>query len=895
MSPLIPAVDLTLSDEESTFPPTSQPSSATRSRRFGKVPNPIEINSDPVSETENENAQAGPGPTSSAHRLSSTPSRKPRPPVPSQLGTWGHFVQLDRPDQIAKVMTMRGRASQSTKPTPHGADNESRSLKQRKSPSPPIDPQLLDPTSTSTVKQSPVEARTAIGTWGNFASWDRPEEMAAARAQSSTRAGNAQSPRRRSTLNVQDQDSTTTSADEHRQNRPQRLAAQGPKRYAPDSESIPPGAWGNFIPITPHTTLRSDHSEQVVDIKPEPTASPQSHMPIGSLSQTVQGSSRANVSAAPLLATDAPTMSETQTPLFAFPGSSVNSPTLNFGHHIDDSGPIDQPPPTPPQTSLTPPVSSAPPAPRPGSWGNFIQVGPSTYPKRPASPARSSLDGKSNTKRAKTRQTIAALPEEKAVSDHMGAETEEVSVAPVSAHKRGPSWATHTPIPRANKPPPPSQPAPSQNSRSTTGQQTGSSVATDSHISPQNEAATAARSTGLEPASAALLPDAEMDELDSNADGLDIPVVGDTEEADLGPVATEPAASTDTAALATVPPSNDAMEVDTADKSEMSPVDIENGEAGGKVETPENPSQHVDSGSPNLGRSSAASAPGSIGNVFAPAQPNEDASSTAIPEWRPVKPPGMDTLHWLRMQKQLRKVRQNSSASAPGLSPSTSAPEVALKPADGPSVGGAASEGPVEETTTRPSISRFTSELTMSRDAWRRVVDEDGGSEVENLLFSSDTSPPSTGPSQEQADTHLGDLHSRLDDPTQVPPEARRGVARRTFDSYAIDRWNGMLPNLTQNAALHRAVFEMYIQEKELESGSIGVVNTVDHDGAPPDMEFEYANEMMYSRSVPDPEKSLGCACDGPCDPTSKSCSCVRRQELYFYGLQDLAGFAYDG
>ena len=58
-------------------------------------------------------------------------------------------------------------------------------------------------------------------------------------------------------------------------------------------------------------------------------------------------------------------------------------------------------------------------------------------------------------------------------------------------------------------------------------------------------------------------------------------------------------------------------------------------------------------------------------------------------------------------------------------------------------------------------------------------------------------------------------------------------------------------------------------------------------------MEFEYSNEMLYGQDVPDPELGLGCGCDGPCDPYSTTCLCVKRQRLYTYDVP-LSGFAYD-
>ena len=197
------------------------------------------------------------------------------------------------------------------------------------------------------------------------------------------------------------------------------------------------------------------------------------------------------------------------------------------------------------------------------------------------------------------------------------------------------------------------------------------------------------------------------------------------------------------------------------------------------------------------------------------------------------------------------------------------------------------------EEVTHPKRlqARFDSN-NMSREAWRRIVEDEGASDVERLLDTEDESHPSSDSSAtDRIETHLNT--SRLVDPTQQPPPERRGVANRDFNSAAIDEWNRRAPFLTRNPALHRSIFEAYIAEKELESGPISVINNIDGEGATPDFEFEYSNEMLYHPDVPDPEKGLGCGCEGRCDPTSKTCTCLRRQQLYFYDL-GIPGFAYD-
>jgi len=78
----------------------------------------------------------------------------------------------------------------------------------------------------------------------------------------------------------------------------------------------------------------------------------------------------------------------------------------------------------------------------------------------------------------------------------------------------------------------------------------------------------------------------------------------------------------------------------------------------------------------------------------------------------------------------------------------------------------------------------------------------------------------------------------------------------------------------------------------EPEASEIKVVNEVDMESIPPNFEFQYSNQMLYHESVPDPELGLGCGCDGTCSENSKSCSCLKRQELYHYKTG--TGFAYD-
>ncbi|WVF66024.1 hypothetical protein IAT40_000762 [Kwoniella sp. CBS 6097] len=217
---------------------------------------------------------------------------------------------------------------------------------------------------------------------------------------------------------------------------------------------------------------------------------------------------------------------------------------------------------------------------------------------------------------------------------------------------------------------------------------------------------------------------------------------------------------------------------------------------------------------------------------------------------------------------------------------------------------------------------------TRSKRTWEGVIESEGESDVEEMLDLYLDSSPSSGPSHapdmvehngftlrstfsipwnssgtiqsdDSDDVMISPVHSILSitiPDTPVPP-GREGQANRTLNTRLIDEWNRRKPTLTNNPPLHRAVFEAYMAQStsidEPQADEIRVVNDVDTEGAPPDFEFQYSNDMLYNPDVPDPELGRGCDCEGPCDPTAGTCSCVKRQELYFYDL-GMSGFAYD-
>ena len=181
----------------------------------------------------------------------------------------------------------------------------------------------------------------------------------------------------------------------------------------------------------------------------------------------------------------------------------------------------------------------------------------------------------------------------------------------------------------------------------------------------------------------------------------------------------------------------------------------------------------------------------------------------------------------------------------------------------------------------------------MSRVKWRALVEREALSDIDISLDTDGDSPPSSrSAGLQRVEDHLNlSVVGKPLRESQLTPDDRRGTAKRVFNAAQVDDWNRRLPTLTKNPALHRAIFEAFVSEKELESGGITVANK--YDGAPPDLEFEYANDTLYHPDVPDPELGLGCDCNGPCAPNSSTCTCLKRQQAYFYdsGIQ---GFAYD-
>ncbi|KAL1411831.1 hypothetical protein Q8F55_002799 [Vanrija albida] len=132
----------------------------------------------------------------------------------------------------------------------------------------------------------------------------------------------------------------------------------------------------------------------------------------------------------------------------------------------------------------------------------------------------------------------------------------------------------------------------------------------------------------------------------------------------------------------------------------------------------------------------------------------------------------------------------------------------------------------------------------------------------------------------------------------EQPPPGRRGVAKRSLGDPKVHDIKRAATFLASRPELFCSIVESVISmatsDDEYAAPEIKVVNEVDGQGVPPPSDYEYSNKMLYSSAIPDPELGKGCDCEGPCDPNSQTCSCVARQQLYFYNLGH-TGFQWDG
>ncbi len=112
------------------------------------------------------------------------------------------------------------------------------------------------------------------------------------------------------------------------------------------------------------------------------------------------------------------------------------------------------------------------------------------------------------------------------------------------------------------------------------------------------------------------------------------------------------------------------------------------------------------------------------------------------------------------------------------------------------------------------------------------------------------------------------------------------------------DRLNALPTSARQAGNMQVLIFEAEIRHNtvvdEPQAPPIAIINEVDDEPTPP-LEFYYSNLMWHGKGVPKPDYDnlQGCDCVGPCDPMSKTCSCVRRQKEVMK-QSGLSGFIYD-
>ena len=120
---------------------------------------------------------------------------------------------------------------------------------------------------------------------------------------------------------------------------------------------------------------------------------------------------------------------------------------------------------------------------------------------------------------------------------------------------------------------------------------------------------------------------------------------------------------------------------------------------------------------------------------------------------------------------------------------------------------------------------------------------------------------------------------------------------------YAKDLPHSLQDNINrwpESARLHpqmRHVLQSSILENtaddEPDAPYIEIINNVDYEPTPP-WEFHYSNKMWHTDGVPPPDvtRLTSCSCMGKCDPKSKTCACVKRQQQYVSDVY--SDFAYD-
>lgn len=125
-----------------------------------------------------------------------------------------------------------------------------------------------------------------------------------------------------------------------------------------------------------------------------------------------------------------------------------------------------------------------------------------------------------------------------------------------------------------------------------------------------------------------------------------------------------------------------------------------------------------------------------------------------------------------------------------------------------------------------------------------------------------------------------------------------RNFTPRTYYARDLDRslqdYLNSYSRFTIDLPKMRHVWESAARENtaddEPDAPPIILENEVDQQPAPP-WEFHYSNQMWLGEGVPEPkiEGLTSCGCIGKCDPKSKTCACVKRQEKWTkqWGVDD--------
>lgn len=108
-----------------------------------------------------------------------------------------------------------------------------------------------------------------------------------------------------------------------------------------------------------------------------------------------------------------------------------------------------------------------------------------------------------------------------------------------------------------------------------------------------------------------------------------------------------------------------------------------------------------------------------------------------------------------------------------------------------------------------------------------------------------------------------------------------------------INRWEESTRLLPQMRHVLQSAILENTADDEPDAPPIEIINNVDYEPTPP-WEFHYSNKMWHTDGVPPPDVTMltSCGCIGKCDPKSKTCTCIKRQQQYASDVYP--DFAYD-